>query len=191
MGKKVLILDAGVALFQAKGELNHHYVAMAKEILEAKGYEVSVTRVAEPYDIPTEQAKLHETDYVIVQTPGFWMGTPWQLKKYEDECFGSMAEGGDGRHRSDPNSKYGTGGIHTSKHYMVCSTWNAPAEAFTDPDQFFEGRGIDGALMQLHKTFAFIGMQKMPSFVANDVLKNPTHEADFARFKAHIESNFA
>ena len=38
----------------------------------------------------------------------------------------------------------------------------------------------------MHKTFQFIGMRPLPSFIANDVLKNPTIEADLERFKAHL-----
>ena len=72
---------------------------------------------------------------------------------------------------------------------MISTTWNAPKEAFEDPSQFFEGVGIDGVLFGVHKTFQFLGMQKLPTFMANDVLKNPTHEADFARFKAHLLAN--
>ncbi len=64
-------------------------------------------------------------------------------------------------------------------------------EAFTDPKQFFEGRGIDGVFLPLHKTFEFIGMKPMASFMANDVFKNPTIEADFERFKKHLATEFA
>lgn len=45
--------------------------------------------------------------------------------------------------------------------------------------------------MPLHKTFAFIGMKPMASFMANDVFKNPTIAADFERYKAHLAAEFA
>ena len=41
---------------------------------------------------------------------------------------------------------------------------------------------------RLHKTMAFIGMQKLPSFMVNDVFKHPTIEADMERFKAHLKT---
>ncbi len=69
---------------------------------------------------------------------------------------------------------------------MISMTWNAPLEAFTEPMQFFEGKGIDGVLFPMHKTFAFLGMKPLPTFMANDVIKNPTLEADLERFKAHL-----
>lgn len=186
-GKNVLILDAGVQQGFAQGELNHHYVALASELLTAHGFNVTVTRVEEQYDKSEEVAKIAAADLIIVQTPGFWMSIPWQLKKYIDEIFGDPELcGGDGRHRADASCKYGSGGFLTKKCYLISSTWNAPLEAFIEPNQFFEGRGIDGLFMPLHKTFEFLGVQALPSFMANDVLKNPVHEQDFARFKAHL-----
>lgn len=186
-GKNVVILDAGVNQGNAHGELNHHYANLAQELLTNHGFNVSISRVGEAYDIPQEVAKLAAADLVIVQTPGFWMSIPWQLKKYMDEVFvDTTLCAGDGRHRADANSKYGSGGKLTDKRYMLSTTWNAPLEAFTDPDQFFEGRGLDGLFMSVHKTFAFLGLKPLPSFMANDVLKNPQHEQDFARFKEHL-----
>ena len=73
---------------------------------------------------------------------------------------------------------------------MLSSTWNAPLQAFTDANQFFGGVGIDGVLLPLHKTFQFIGMSPLPSFVANDIYKNPSIKFDLNRFKDHIEQNF-
>ena len=97
---------------------------------------------------------------------------------------------GDGRSRNDPTKRYGTGGQLHDKRYLISSTWNAPLEAFTDPDQFFEGRGIDGLFMPLHKTFEFIGMRKLPSFMVNDVFKHPTIPEDLERWKAHLTKLF-
>lgn len=188
--KHVLILDAGVNYGHSHGELNHHFTEIAKEFFQGKGMQVSVTRVADGYDIDAEKAKLLQADVIFVQTPGFWMSTPWQLKKYEDECFGALAEGGDGRHRAQPDSKYGTGGVHKNKHYMLSCTWNAPLEAFYDPQQFFGGLGIDGVFLPLHKTFEFVGAKYLPTFMANDVIKNPQIEQDEARLKEHLNKHF-
>lgn len=77
-----------------------------------------------------------------------------------------------------------------SKTYMLSSTWNAPKEAFDDPLQFFEGKGIDAVLMPVHKTFQFLGMRPLPSFMANDVLKNPQIAEDMQRFKEHLNRYF-
>ncbi|MCF0254619.1 MAG: NAD(P)H-dependent oxidoreductase, partial [Duodenibacillus sp.] len=117
---------------------------------------------------------------------------PWQLKRYEDLVFvkPALCAGGDGRSREDRTRLYGRGGVNRDKVYMLSSTWNAPREAFEDPRQFFEGRGIDGLLFPLHKTFEFLGMRGLPSFMANDVFKNPTIEADVERFRSHLARYF-
>lgn len=190
--KQVLILDAGIEGPFAKGELSHSFVKVAQEVLEAKGMKVSVTLVKDEYDVDAEAKKVVACDYLIVQSPGYWMSCPWQLKKYFDTVFGNkeISGGGDGRHRDNPDSKYGTGGLLTDKKYMLSSTWNAPLQAFTDANQFFGGVGIDGVLLPLHKTFQFIGMSPLPSFVANDIYKNPSIKFDLNRFKDHIEQNF-
>ena len=73
------------------------------------------------------------------------------------------------------------------KHFMLCSTWNAPLCAFENKDEFFEGAGIDGLFMPLRKTFEFIGMQQLPSFMVNDIYKNPQIAQDMERFKAHLQ----
>lgn len=191
MSKEVLIIDSGLVAGHSHGELNHHYAKMAYDFLTANGYNVTITKMADDFEVEAEVAKLERADYIIFQTPGYWMSIPWQLKRYIDLCFGNPKLcGGDGRSREDASKRYGSGGFLKSKHYMISTTWNAPLEAFTDKDQFFGGIGIDGVFLPLHKTMEFLGVNKLPTFMANDVIKNPTHEADFARFNEHLKSIF-
>nr|WP_286313820.1 NAD(P)H-dependent oxidoreductase [Turicimonas muris] len=49
---------------------------------------------------------------------------------------------------------------------------------------------MDGVLLPVHKAFQFLGMKPLPSFMANDVLKNPTLEEDTKRFKEHLKKVF-
>lgn len=108
-------------------------------------------------------------DAIIMQFAGWWMGQPWQLKRWEDLVFTRPEiASGDGRSRTDRTAIYGTGGRNTQKTYMLSSTWNAPLEAFNEPMQFFEAKGIDGLLFPMHKTFQFIGMRPLPSFIAQE-----------------------
>jgi len=96
--------------------------------------------------------------------------------------------GGGGGSRNDPTKRYGSGGFLTDKHYLLSSTWNAPLEAFDDPEQFFGGVGIDGVFLPLHRTMAFLGLKPLASFMCNDVFKHPQIEADFARFVEHLKT---
>lgn len=180
-------IDAGVAYGHSKGELSHHYVRKGRELLEALGWTTDAVEIQNGWNVDEEVERILKADLLVIQTPGWWMSTPWQLKKYEDEVFVRPELcGGDGRSRSDASKLYGSGGFLTDKHYMLSSTWNAPAEAFADPQQFFGGVGIDGVFLPLHRTMAFLGLKPVPSFMANDVHKNPTFEADQDRFEASI-----
>lgn len=188
---KFHIVNAGCRVNGQGGTLSAAMVAKALEVLGSLGHACTVTNLNEDYCVEDEVAKIEAADVILIQTPGWWMSTPWQLKKYEDEVFVSPKLcGGDGRSRSDPSRRYGSGGFLTSKRYLLSSTWNAPREAFEDPDQFFEGRGIDGVFMPLHKTFAFLGVKPCPSFMVNDVFKHPTIEEDFKRWEAHLKHLF-
>lgn len=185
--KKILIVNGAATFNGHGGTLNMHYSEFAAEVLRGLGHSVEVTTVDRDFDPAEEAAKVVEADAIIMQFAGWWMGQPWQVKRWEDLVFTRPEIGsGDGRSRTDRTALYGTGGRNTQKTYMLSSTWNAPLEAFNEPMQFFEAKGIDGLLFPMHKTFEFLGMRPLPSFIANDVLKNPTIEADLERFKAHL-----
>lgn len=190
MAKKAIIIDSGCTHYGQGGELNHYFSAIIKEELEALGADAEITRVDADYDPHEEALKIKAADFVILQFPGWWMNVPWQCKRYFDFVFiDPQVCGGDGRSRRDPLKKYGTGGLCTG-HYMLSSTWNAPIEAFTAEDGFFEGLGIDDGLIDIHKPFQFIGLKKLPSFIANDVIKNPDIKQDEVRLRAHIKQVF-
>lgn len=70
---------------------------------------------------------------------------------------------------------------------MFSVTWNAPLEAFTDKEEFFEGLGVEIVYLPLRKTHEFIGMNVLPTFMCNDVVKNPQIERYIADYKAHLQ----
>ena len=191
---KILILDAGKQFAHSNGELNHTMTEVAETFLRDRGHEVQVTRIDDGYDIQQEVRKYLDNDVVIYQMPGWWMGEPWILKKYIDEVFteghGSLYAS-DGRTRSDASKKYGSGGLLQGKKYMLSLTWNAPLEAFTDPQQFFEGVGVDGLYLHFHKANQFLGMEGLPTFICNDVIKQPDIPRDIARYREHLGQIFA
>lgn len=190
----ILIIDGGVPFHGVGGTLNHSYAELAAKTLAAMRHDARVTRVDAEWQAAQEVEKIMAADAVILTFAAWWMGMPWPVKRYIDEVFcAGLSKGGDGRHRDDPAHNYGHGGILAGKkRYMLATTWNAPLNAFVDPAEFFGGIGIDGVLLPVHKAFEFIGMKKIgETFMANDVIKNPTHAEDFVRFEALLKKNFS
>ena len=192
----VLIINGHQPYPFSEGRLNASLVARAKAFFEAQGDSVQTTATAEAYDVETEIAKILWADLVILQYPVNWMGAPWSLKKFIDEVYTAGMDGrlmnGDGRTSEEPTKNYGMGGVLQDKSYMQSVTYNAPREAFDNPDEpFLQGASVDDMLLPMHLNFKFMGMQRTPTFVAYDVMKNPDIEGDFARFDAHLNANFA
>ncbi|SQI43818.1 Modulator of drug activity B [Leminorella richardii] len=189
----ILIVNGMKKFAHSNGELNMTLHHAAVEKLQQLGHSVKETIVDRGYVIEEEIEKYLWADTVIYQQPGWWMGAPWILKKYIDDVF---TEGhgrlyaSDGRTRSDDSKKYGSGGLIQGKTYMLSVTWNAPEEAFTDPEQFFEGVGVDGVYLPFHKANQFLGMSPLPTFLCTDVMKRPDVENNLKRLDAHLVQVF-
>lgn len=192
--KKVLLLNGSKKFGNSEGRLSVTLHNVAKESLESLGLKVLETHIDKGYTIESEVQKLLDSDVWIYQMPGWWMGEPWIVKKYIDEVY--LAGAGkfftsDGRHSDNPSKNYGTGGLLQDKRYMFSLTWNAPLESFTDKDEFFGGVGVDGVYLHLHKTHEFMGLKALPTFICNDVVKNPQIEQYKADYKAHLQKIFS
>lgn len=168
------------------------FTTLAFDHLTHLGHNVLTTVVDSEYSIDEEIQKFANSDIIIYQMPAWWMGEPWTVKRYIDEVF-TIGHGvlyaNDGRSRSDASKKYGSGGLLNGKKYMLSLTWNAPLEAFNDPEQFFDGVGVEGVYLHFHKANQFLGLEPLPSFIANDVEKNPQIEKDIVRYLQHLEDN--
>lgn len=192
--QKIFLINAGKSFAHSKGELNNTLTKIATDFLREKGHDVRVTTVDNGYDIEQEIQNYLWADTIIYQMPGWWMDTPWILKKYIDEVFTEghgLLYASDGRSRADSSKKYGSGGLLQGRKYMLSLTWNAPLEAFEDPDQFFHGVGVDGVYLPFHKANQFIGLSPLPTFICNDVIKSPDIPAYTARYRQHLGKLFA
>ena len=144
--KKVLLINTHLTYPNwTEGSLNNSFIKKAKGFFEAKDYEVLETKVEDGYNADEEVEKHLQADIVILQTPLNWFGAPWIYKKYVDELFNSGFASkklltGDGR-TSESTKQYGSGGLMLGKKFMICATWNAPADAFGNIDQqLFQGK---------------------------------------------------
>ncbi|EAI5647364.1 NAD(P)H-dependent oxidoreductase [Campylobacter fetus] len=191
--KKVLLINGAKDFAHSKGMLNQTLHNEAKNTLQNLGITVQETIIDKGYYVQNELKKWTSNEAIVWQMPGWWMGEPWIVKKYIDEIFtaghGVLYEN-DGRSRSNASAKYGSGGLVKDKKYMFSLTWNAPIEAFTNTDQFFGGVGVDGVYLHLHKAHEFIGMGGLPTFICNDVMKNPQVEIYLQNYRKHLEKVF-
>ena len=187
--KKILLINGGKAFAHSQGRYNATLHDAAVAFLDRAGCDVKTTFIDGGYDIEEEVQKFLWADLVIYQMPGWWMGAPWTVKKYLDEVLtaghGSLYAN-DGRTRSDASQKYGSGGLIHGKKYMLSLTWNAPQQAFDDPTDFFEAKGVDAVYFPFHKAHAFLGMSALPTCLCTDVMKVPNIERDVARYEQHL-----
>lgn len=190
----ILIVNGVKTFAHSNGELNDTLAVLAESVLSDLGHTIQVTRADSDYDAQEEVQKYLWADVVIYQMPGWWMGAPWTVKKYIDDVFteghGSLYAN-DGRTRSDAEKKYGSGGLIHGKKYMLSLTWNAPMQAFDDPEQFFHGVGVDGVYLPFHKANQFLGMQTLDTFIANDVIKQPNVPFYEDQYRDHLKKLFS
>lgn len=186
----ILILNAHQTYPFSPGRLNGTLVTVATELLKGAGHRVLHTATADDWDVDEELEKHQQADAILLQTPVNWMGVPWSFKRYMDVVYTAGMDGrlchGDGRTRTDPGRRYGTGGTRGDLRYLMSLTFNAPADSFNDPEGFFEGGDIDRLFWPMHLNFKFFGMKPLPSFASFDVMKNPTIEADLERYRSHL-----
>jgi len=191
--KKILLLNGGKQFAHSEGRLNATLHEAAIAHLDRAGFDVQQTFIDGGYDVQAEVEKFLWADVIVYQMPGWWMGAPWIVKKYIDEVFteghGSLYAS-DGRTRSDASQKYGSGGLIHDKQYMLSLTWNAPQQAFDDPSDFFEGKGVDAVYFPFHKANQFLGMTGLPTYLAVDVMKRPDVPAALAAYEAHLDKVF-
>jgi modulator of drug activity B len=59
------------------------------------------------------------------------------------------------------------------KKFMVAATWNAPTEAFDNPEGvLFEGKGIDDLLLSITSNYRFVGFEVLKSYGIHDIFKD-------------------
>lgn len=166
----------------ATGKYNESLFAKAKELLSAK-YEVSATDVLEDYDLEVEQGRFLNAQYIIFQFPVYWFNMPPSMKKYIDSVYAYGVLFGHAE-------RYGRGGLLDGK-YMISTTWNAPEYTFTEPEEYFSDKTPDEVLCAVHTPQKYIGLERLPSFHALDVVKNPDYQDREAEFGEHLSKVFS
>ena len=193
--KKVLLINTHLTYPNwTEGTLNSSFIQKAKDFFEAKGFEVLETKIEDGYNADEEVEKHLQADIVILQTPVNWFGAPWIYKKYVDEVFNSGLVSkklltGDGRTKEDVTKQYGTGGLLEGKKIMICATWNAPAEAFGNPDyKLFQGKTTADLFLHISSNYRFCGYDILPDYNCFDIFKNEKIAEDLENYPKHLEN---
>ncbi|MEM1191169.1 MAG: NAD(P)H-dependent oxidoreductase [Pseudomonadota bacterium] len=188
----ILIINAHQPYPFSEGKLNGSLVDLAQEILSERGHETRRSVPARGWDTDAEVNHHVWADVVLLQTPVNWMSMPWSFKKYMDEVYTAGMDGrlcqGDGRSSIAPKTNYGAGGTLTGKRYLLSLTFNAPEEAFNDPEEYlFQGRSVDDLMLPMHMNFRFFGMTALPTYACFDAMKDADPESYFSGFRRHLE----
>jgi modulator of drug activity B len=196
--KKIFVINGGQKFAHSGGKFNETLTGWTVEFLSAHGFDIQTTNINDNYSAAEEVAKFVWADVVIYHTPVWWFQIPNGFKKYIDEVFTEGHQNGiytsDGRSGNNPDINYGTGGELHGRKYMLTTSWNAPAAAFTLPGEFFRQKNVDDAIMfGFHRMNAFTGMEPLKSFHFHDIAKNATPER-LQQYKqsylAHLQENF-
>ncbi len=184
--KNILIINAHEFYSEgfAEGRLNNTLVNHMIEFLKEK-YEIKTTVINSGFDKIEEAKKFQWADFVIIQTPIYWMNVPTLFKKYMDTVFSSgtffdLTQG----------DAYGHCGLMKNKKYMISSTWNAPIGQFNNKDGFFEGKSVDDLLFNLNKSLQFIGLEKTSNFSCHSVVSNPLIDKYKEELTEHLKKIF-
>lgn len=194
--KNIFVINGGQIFAHSGGLFNKTLLdTTVNYFAEKEEFEIRSTDINNAYDPQQEAENYKWVDVIIYHTPIWWFQLPNGFKKYIDEVFTAGYQNGiyrsDGRTAENPSINYGTGGLMHGKKYMLTTSWNAPAAAFTLPGEFFNQHSVDeGPLFGFHRMNAFTGMQPLESFHFYDVMKNANIEANLLSYRQHLNKLF-
>jgi modulator of drug activity B len=181
----------------SEGGLNRALTDRARSHLLEQGHHVTVTAIEDSYD-PEREVEHHlGADLVVLQTPINWFGAPWIYKRYIDEVFNAGSHSkvfldNDGRTRSDPSRQYGTGGHMQGRGFLVSATWNAPEEAFDNPDSvLLGGKGVDDVLLSITSSYRFVGYRILEHYGVHDIFRDGDVAAGIDALGPHLDRQLA
>lgn len=195
--KKVLLINTHLTYPNwTEGTLNNSFIQKAKDFFEAKSFEILETKIESGYEPDEEVEKHMEADIVILQMPVNWFGAPWIYKKYVDEVFNSGLASkkiieNDGRNTEDLTKQYGTGGFMQGRKFMICATWNAPAEAFNNPEQnLMQGKDSSDLLLNISSNYKFCGYDVLKDYNCFDIFRSSNIANDLENYPKHLAEVF-
>ncbi len=179
---KILVINGHKYYWYSTGRLNRVLFEHIVNTL-CNTHDVMTTIVEQGYRVEQEIEKYVWADAIIYQNPLNWFSVPWILKKYFDEVFknGIFFKN---------NEKYGEGGLLNGKKYMFSLTCASAESEFSKSKGFYDLRSIDDIYISEHKMHEFCGMEKIDTFCAYNVMKDPQTERNKDKLKFHLNKYF-
>lgn len=92
---------------------------------------------------------------------------------------------------SSQSKQYGTGGHLHGKKFLICATWNAPEEAFSNPaQQLMQGKSTSDLLLNISSNYSFCGLEVIPGYNCFDIFKEGNIVKDLENYPDHLTEVF-
>lgn len=74
------------------------------------------------------------------------------------------------------------------KKFMISATWNAPREAFDNPNgSLMGGKGTADLFLHITSNYKFCGYEILPDYGVFDIFKNPDISRDLEDYRRHLD----
>jgi modulator of drug activity B len=76
------------------------------------------------------------------------------------------------------------------RKFMISATWNAPREAFDNPNgKLYGGKGTADLFLHITSNYKFCGYDILPAFGIFDIFKNPDVPHALEDYKRHLDKH--
>ncbi|MCK5835312.1 MAG: NAD(P)H-dependent oxidoreductase [Lentisphaeria bacterium] len=179
----ILIVSAGYAIFDAKGQLNGFLTYLTEKVLEEKGHKIKSTDVTKEWDTDRELDKLLWCDTIIYITPIMWFNMPAPFVEWFDKVLLYNKT-------FIITEEYGEGGQVPADNFMIVTTSNLKTSDLGKGVVLKDANHIDDIMQPLIMTNNYLSIRnQIPTFHAGDVIAGGTDWISEA-YQTHLKDNF-
>ncbi len=180
----ILVVTAGYAIFDAKGQLNGHLAYLTESILTKKGHSIKISNVIkDTWDANRELDKLLWAETVIYITPIMWFNMPAPMVKWLDEVLVYEKT-------FVITENYGEGGRVPADNFMIVTTSNMKRSDLGKGAVLKNAPHIDDVLQPLVMTNIYLSIRnQIPTFHADNVIAGDTNWIAQA-YEQHLDAHF-
>ncbi len=180
----ILIVTAGYAIFDAKGQLNSYLAYLTEKNLADKGHSVKFSDVTkETWDVNREVEKTLWAETIIYIMPIMWFNMPAPMVKWLDEVLVY-------KKTFIITKEYGEGGQVPANNFMIVTTSNVKSSDLGKGYVLKDAPHIDDVLQSLIMTNTYLSIRnQVPTFHADNVIAGNT-EWIAPAYEKHLDLHF-